>query len=611
MMQRCNLSIVNHSLATSLGAIAVRLSHSVAKLTTVIAQVALIALVFFVTVPLTVAYFFWLFYLLWTSWSADGSLWAPLGEIACTITFFLRPIIKAAQGNTADSAQLFRDPVSNAMCKTPTTLGTRWWIIPFSIVGAPGIFAGLTLAAWSAVPSLHAAQTWSVSVPYNWEDPFIVGVWTIVPFLASWKLWLCLSRQYLTVGIGPDGLVTKGGKSSQSIPWSKVSTVIVDKLDHVKGSHYHADDLQQQKLVLTCGSEDSISIALHTLNPNERKRLALELKKHLPTRVFTESGLNFIKQVCPEPEKKRVDGDKGSCATASLTDIWQQDLKQHIGRTNYVPLEIDAQLQGGRIHITGYLSSGGFSTTYMAQRMSNLENKREVVVIKESSLPQGLSDVARLKISDMFAREARLLQKCNHPRIAKVLDFFHENGREYLALEYLEGVRLSDVISKESKSSELQCIKWALELSQLLDYLHTIEPAIIHRDFTPENLILHTSGHLHLIDFGAANEFLGGATGTLIGKQAYIAPEQFQGKATTQSDIYALGATLFFILTAQEPLPLSPSHPRLVRPEISEDLDQFIASCTDLDPLKRIGSASELIGTLTTLRTRLAAAGTE
>lgn len=609
-MQRCNPSIVNRSLAAFLGAIAVRLSDSVAKLSMVVAQMALIAFVFSVTVPLTLAYFFWLLYLWWSFWFAHESpinLWAMLGVIACTITFFPQAIKMAVQGKTAGSAQLFRDPVSNVMYKTPTTFGTRWWIIPFSIVGAPGIFAALTLAGLSAVPNLPDNSYWALP-----QVQFIVGFFSVLPFLASSKLFLSLSRKYLTVGIGPDGLVTKSGRSfSQSIAWSNVSTVIVDKLDYVQESNYHADDLQQQKLVLTCGTQDSISIALHTLNPNERKRLALELKSHLPTRVFTESGLNFIKQVCPEPEKKRVDGDEGSCATASLTDIWQQDLKQHIGRTNYVPLEIDAQLQGGRIQITGYLSSGGFSTTYMAERMSNLENKREVVVIKESSLPQGLSDVARLKISDMFAREARLLQKCNHPRIAKVLDFFHENGREYLALEYLPGVRLSDVISKESKSSELQCIKWALELSQLLDYLHTIEPAIIHRDFTPENLILHTSGHLHLIDFGAANEFLGGATGTLIGKQAYIAPEQFQGKATTQSDIYALGATLFFILTAQEPLPLSPSHPRLVRPEISEDLDQFIASCTELDPLKRIGSASELIGTLTTWRTRLAAADRE
>ncbi len=97
---------------------------------------------------------------------------------------------------------------------------------------------------------------------------------------------------------------------------------------------------------------------------------------------------------------------------------------------------------------------------------------------------------------------------------------------------------------------------------------------------------------------GAANEFLGGATGTLIGKQAYIAPEQFQGRATTQSDIYALGATLYFILSAQEPLPLSSSHPAKARTDISPTLDQLVAACTELETSKRIGSAEELLDLL-------------
>ncbi len=594
-MQRCSPSLANDTPAGFLGTVML-LSDSVAKWVIVVAEGASLVFVFLLLGALTIMYLFYLVYLLLASSNMPEGFCTLLGVIACWIAIF--PDLVAQFSKT----ELRRSPASNLACDTPIILGTRWWTVPFSVVCAPGLFAALV-----AVGLILGLQNTIMAWP-NAVAQFGYGALSISPLLMSYKLFIGLSSKYCAISISPTGLVTnRGANFSQTISWASVSAVTMDKLDDVKDSHYHADDLQQQKLVFTSRTRYSISIALHTLSTRERKRLALELKTHLPTRVFSESGINFIKQVLPEPANKIVDSNKSSSATPSLTDMWQQDLKQHIGRTNYVPLEIDAELQDGRIQITDYLSSGGFSTTYIAKRISNLENKKDTVVIKESSLPHGLSEGVRLKISDMFAREARLLQKCNHQRIAKVLDFFNENGREYLALEYLEGVRLSDVVRKETQSSERQCVSWALELAQLLDYLHTMAPPIIHRDFTPENLILHNSGHLYLIDFGAANEFLGGATGTLIGKQAYIAPEQFQGKATTQSDIYALGATLSFVLTAQEPLPLSPSHPRLVRPEISEELDQLIARCTEPDPLKRIGSSRELIATLSTFRERLVA----
>jgi serine/threonine protein kinase len=105
---------------------------------------------------------------------------------------------------------------------------------------------------------------------------------------------------------------------------------------------------------------------------------------------------------------------------------------------------------------------------------------------------------------------------------------------------------------------------------------------------------LREDGALVLIDFGAANEYVGQATGTLIGKQSYISPEQFRGKAEPSSDIYALGGTLNFLLTGDDPEPLSPSHPRRVRGELSQDIDQLVASCTALSTSERIQSARAL-----------------
>lgn len=468
-----------------------------------------------------------------------------------------------------------------------TIIDTPWWAIPLSLFALPGLLA--TILMMSLNTSYMGLQ----------NSSYILGAIVILPVFIGYQLLLKLSNKYFQIITGTHGIVViSGSPAKQSIAWENVKSVKVAKLESVDLANYHADDFDQQILILEHENSRSIRISLDTLNQKQRVKLARELRQHLSSKVFTESGLNFVNLLAPNKMKKKLpreikENNAGSELT-TFTEMWQRDMKKHIGRTNYVPLEVGALLQEGSIKIISYLSSGGFSTTYVAER-GTVGGDREVIVIKESSLPQGLNEQAKRKISDMFAREARLLTKCNHPQIAKVLDYFHEDGREYLALEYLNGVRMSDVVTSQSRISEAQCVEWACELAGLLVYLHGMDPPIIHRDFTPDNVILTSSGQLHLIDFGAANEFLGGATGTLVGKQSYIAPEQFQGKATTQSDIYALGAMLYFALTAEEPVPLSAAHPRSLRPELSVELDELIARCTAPDTGDRIGSAQELL----------------
>ena len=123
-------------------------------------------------------------------------------------------------------------------------------------------------------------------------------------------------------------------------------------------------------------------------------------------------------------------------------------------------------------------------------------------------------------------------------------------------------------------------------------------PPVLHRDLTPDNLVAREGGQIVLIDFGAANEFIGQATGTFVGKQAYIAPEQFRGKATTASDIYAFGATLYYLLTGLDPEALSQSTPRATNEAISEALDTLIKDCTALEETKRPLDAAMLVSRL-------------
>jgi serine/threonine protein kinase len=139
-------------------------------------------------------------------------------------------------------------------------------------------------------------------------------------------------------------------------------------------------------------------------------------------------------------------------------------------------------------------------------------------------------------------------------------------------------------------------------MAQILAYLHEQEETIIHRDFTPDNMILKADGTIAIIDFGAANFFLGTATGTMIGKQAYIAPEQLRGKANPQSDLYALGGSLFFLLTGEDPEPLAVSQPALVNRQINPELDKLVSALTQMEVEDRLQSARLAVETLKELK---------
>ncbi|MCA9803103.1 MAG: hypothetical protein KC777_14130, partial [Cyanobacteria bacterium HKST-UBA02] len=100
-------------------------------------------------------------------------------------------------------------------------------------------------------------------------------------------------------------------------------------------------------------------------------------------------------------------------------------------------------------------------------------------------------------------------------------------------------------------------------------------------------MLLDDQGRLNLIDFGAANEYIGQATGTLVGKQAYMPPEQVRGKCSTRSDLYGLGASIHFFLTGRDPEPLASSTPSTLRDDVPEELDRLVQSLTRLDESDR------------------------
>jgi serine/threonine protein kinase len=269
----------------------------------------------------------------------------------------------------------------------------------------------------------------------------------------------------------------------------------------------------------------------------------------------------------------------------SFTAIWERDLASRFGSTAFVPLEAQTKMQDGRLTVIGQISFGGLSAIYLCK-----DTLGETAVLKEAVVPLSADESSKAKALEMFAREAKILQSLSHPHIARVLDHFVENDRNYLLLEHINGLDLRAYVKEHGPQPERLIMRWCYEIADVLGYLHTQEPPIVHRDVTPDNLVLDRTGAIKLIDFGAANQLLTTATGTLVGKQSYISPEQFRGKATTQSDIYSLGCTLYYLATGEDPEALSQSSlPDAVAKKMP-DLNDLIFLCTAMELDQRIAS---------------------
>jgi len=225
----------------------------------------------------------------------------------------------------------------------------------------------------------------------------------------------------------------------------------------------------------------------------------------------------------------------------------------------------------------------------------------EDVVLKEFILPVYVDVAVRRQALERFENEARILKQLDHPQIVSLTDFFIEDHRSYLVLEHINGKSLKQLIMENGPMSEEQVKGLALQMCTILDYLHGLAPPVVHRDFTPDNLILREDGTLKLVDFNVAQQTEATATGTVVGKHAYLPPEQFRGTPVPASDLYSMGATLHFLLTGQDPEPISISHPQKVNASVSGAMDFLVAKATAMSLDDRYASAEEIRNDIDTM----------
>ena len=266
--------------------------------------------------------------------------------------------------------------------------------------------------------------------------------------------------------------------------------------------------------------------------------------------------------------------------------------------------DISRQLQAGvtlanRYSIQEVIGIGGMGSVYRARDM-HFPNVTKLVAVKEmiNTAPDPL---VRETIVQNFEREANLLATLHHPSIPRIYDYFSVESRSYLVLEFIHGKDMEAIINDAKNFlPEHMILSWAIELCDVLDYLHKHKPdPIIFRDMKPSNVMVNSAGDVMLVDFGIAKAFQSGIKGTMIGTEGYSPPEQYRGEATPAADIYALGATIHHALSRRDPR-LEPPFSFAERPlrrinnSVSPEMENVVATALEYNPENRFKTAADM-----------------
>jgi serine/threonine protein kinase len=246
----------------------------------------------------------------------------------------------------------------------------------------------------------------------------------------------------------------------------------------------------------------------------------------------------------------------------------------------------------GRYEIIDQLGQGGMGTVYLA-RDHRLHGRTYVIKKLRDDF---FRDEDREKAMAFFMREIEVLCDLKHPNIVDIKDHFPEGNDYFILMEYVEGKNLHEMLHERGEPfAEEQVLEWSVQICKVLNYLHTHDPPVIYRDLKPSNVMIDTLGRVKLVDFGIARQYRDDSDNTHVVSAGYSPPEQYWGAAEPRSDVYALGATMSFLLTGQEPLALQTSSPRKHVEALSEHIDYIVQRATAQDPWLRFQNALEML----------------
>jgi serine/threonine protein kinase len=265
-------------------------------------------------------------------------------------------------------------------------------------------------------------------------------------------------------------------------------------------------------------------------------------------------------QPCPEPGCDHLNRPSArfceKCGRALREQRWS-------------PLPAGHMMRGGAYCILEPLGRGGMGALYLAADKGAFDRKCVVKELLDYYDPTD-PDEAR-QAQARFETEARLLAELSHPGIPRIYSYFSEAGRHYIVMEYIEGETLERAVTHVDPLGQTvaarplpreEVVRHAIRVLRVLEYLADQPTPVIHHDLKPANLIVDRhSGEVRLVDFGtartrtrwAAQARLQQGASTLFGTEGYAAPEQYQGFSDLRSDVYALAATVYHLLTNDDP----------------------------------------------------------
>ena len=279
------------------------------------------------------------------------------------------------------------------------------------------------------------------------------------------------------------------------------------------------------------------------------------------------------------------------------------------------PLALGTVLRS-RYKIVELVGQGGMGAVYRAEDL-RLEGRQ--CAVKEVQLETEAGFAAQSR--EQFQREASVLARLDHPNLPKVSDYFSEGSRDYLVMDFVAGRNLKEIMDEARRQGrfleEKQVRAWADQLCDALEYLHSQDPPILHRDVKPANIRLTPStgsgrrpgGTLKLVDFGLVKLLAPDDSRTITilqgrGTIQYTPLEQYggdTGHTDVRSDIYSLGATLYHLLTNHPPAdvkqrflkPDSLPSPRSLNPRLSPRIERAILRALEMHPDERPASVAE------------------
>lgn len=253
------------------------------------------------------------------------------------------------------------------------------------------------------------------------------------------------------------------------------------------------------------------------------------------------------------------------------------------------------QIIQNRYRVVKPIARGGFGAVYRAWD-TNLRRPCALKINLEISQ----------EAQKQFQREATLLANLRHPNLARVTDYFILPGQgQYLIMDFVEGEDLQEMVNRGGPLDESHVLPWIGQICDALTYLHTQNPPIIHRDIKPANIKITPDGQVILVDFGIAKIYDPGSATTLGARAVtpgFSPPEQYgYGRTDARSDVYALGATTYTILTAKIPIEsilvtdINPQPPpSMINPGVSPAVNQSIMRAINLRPEDRYQTITQL-----------------